>query len=247
MFAPTLFIGATIGGGLGALASLYSPIPTSPVGSYVLVGIGTFFAGLFRAPITSIFMAFEVSGNAMIIIPVMVANMASYFLSRALQPAGFFDMVAGVEGMELPSSEGMRESSPLRVEDAMRREPSFALHAQMTLAEALDDMAKRESVRRLMQRPGGWSWVHRDQLEKALAEGHREEQLGTALPASKVRHVYPDLPLESALKMFGEDDLLPVASRANPKQLLGTLALEDVLRVYGVRTNTEQLAERAKV
>jgi CIC family chloride channel protein len=237
MFAPTLFIGATIGGGLGALASIYSPIPTSPVGSYVLVGIGTFFAGVFRAPMTSIFMAFEVSGNAMIIIPVMVANMVSYFLSRALQPAGFFDMISKLEGMELPSSEGMREAARLRVEDAMRREPAFALNPQMTVAAALDEMVKRESPRRLLARSSGWSWIQREELEKAIAEGLREDSLGKAFNSARVEHVYPDLPLEAALKVFGAHDLLPVASRANPRQLLGTLALEDVFRVYGVRSS----------
>jgi len=52
MFAPTLFIGAMIGGGLGALAQIYWPTPTTSTGAYVLAGMGTFFAGLFRAPMS---------------------------------------------------------------------------------------------------------------------------------------------------------------------------------------------------
>jgi CIC family chloride channel protein len=52
MFAPTLFTGAMIGGGIGALAQIYWPSPVSAPGAYVLVGMGTFFAAVFRAPMT---------------------------------------------------------------------------------------------------------------------------------------------------------------------------------------------------
>lgn len=120
MFAPTLFIGAMIGGSIGGLAQLYWPLPASPPGAYVLVGMGTFFAAVFRAPITSLFMVFEVSASYVIILPVMVANLVSYLVARRLTAVSFFDMVAAQDGLQLPSLDRERESRPLRVEDAMR-------------------------------------------------------------------------------------------------------------------------------
>jgi CIC family chloride channel protein len=59
MFAPTLFIGAMIGAGVGAFQHALFPQFTGPVGAYALVGIGTLFAGFFRAPMTSVFMVLE--------------------------------------------------------------------------------------------------------------------------------------------------------------------------------------------
>lgn len=102
LFAPALFAGAMTGGGLGGLAMLYWPFPTSPSSAYVLVGMGTFFAGLFRAPMSSIFMVFELSGSYVIMAPVMIANTIAYLISRHFQPAGFFDLLAREEGLALP-------------------------------------------------------------------------------------------------------------------------------------------------
>ncbi|HEX5431671.1 MAG TPA: chloride channel protein [Bryobacteraceae bacterium] len=126
MFAPTLFVGAMLGGGLGGLAHQYAPFHTSPVGAYVLVGMGTFFAGVFRAPMSSIFMVFETSANYVIILPVMIANTISYLISRKLHPVPFFTMLARQEGIDLPSAEEYRSMELLHVEDAMRPVPQSA-------------------------------------------------------------------------------------------------------------------------
>jgi CIC family chloride channel protein len=127
MFAPTLFIGAMIGGGIGSLAQAYWPVASSPPSAYVLVGMGTFFAAVFRAPMTSVFMVFEVSASYVIILPVMVANLVAYLVARRLQRATFFDMVAAQDGLQLPSQERQREQRPLRVEDAMQTTPATSI------------------------------------------------------------------------------------------------------------------------
>jgi chloride channel protein, CIC family len=128
MFAPTLFIGAMVGGGLGGLARLFWPMPISPDSVFVLVGMGAFFAGVFRAPMTSVFMVFEVSASYKIIAPVMVANMLAYLISRRLQQAPFFDRIAGFEGIHLDSQEDIREQRAWRVEDAMLDPSEAARH-----------------------------------------------------------------------------------------------------------------------
>jgi CIC family chloride channel protein len=120
MFAPALFTGAMVGGALGGLAHRFWPFGAAPAEAYMLVGMGTFFAGVFRAPITSIFMIFEVSASYVIILPVMIANITAYLISRALHPLPFFKMLAQLEGVNLPSAEEKRTLQPMRVEDAMQ-------------------------------------------------------------------------------------------------------------------------------
>jgi len=149
MFAPTLFTGAMIGGGIGALAQMYWPAPTSPASAYVLIGMGTFFAGVFRAPMTSIFMIFEVSASYVIILPVMIANTIAYLISRQLQRTPFFTLLAAEEGLELPSTEEQRETQRLLVEDAMTEahgdripvNPNALLHPDVPLEAALPLLA----------------------------------------------------------------------------------------------------------
>jgi CIC family chloride channel protein len=119
LFAPTLFVGAMVGGGLGGLATAYWPVPTSPPSAYVLVGMGTFFAAVFRTPMTSIFMVFEVSATYVIILPVMVANTVAYLASRVLEPRSVFDALSVQDGTRFPSLEQARERRALTVEDVM--------------------------------------------------------------------------------------------------------------------------------
>ncbi len=84
MFAPTLFIGAMIGGAIGGLEHHFFPQVSASVGPFALVGMGTFFAGFLRVPITSVFMVVETTGSYSIVLPVMISNTIAYLISRKL-------------------------------------------------------------------------------------------------------------------------------------------------------------------
>src|SRR6202166_4296658 len=137
MFAPTLFIGAMLGAAVGGAEHAVLPHLTGSPGTYALVGMGVLFAGFLRAPMTSVFMVLEVSGNYSIILPVMVANTFAYLIARGLQPVPIFDVLTRQDGLELPSMEEQREEGILRVEDAMRPATGPVLDADETLERAL--------------------------------------------------------------------------------------------------------------
>jgi len=181
MFAPALFVGAMLGGGLGGLAHRVWPQASSTAEAYMLVGMGAFFAGVFRAPITSIFMVFELSASYVIILPVMIANTTAYLLSRNLHPTPFFTMLAELEGVNLPSAEEKRNFQPLRVEDAMHR-------------------------------------------------------VSAAVQKEPGLHLFPDEPLDAALRLLASQHRIQVISRLEPHEVLGTLTLDDVHQAYGIAT-----------
>ncbi|HOL73636.1 MAG TPA: chloride channel protein [Bryobacteraceae bacterium] len=232
MFAPTLFIGGMIGGGIGGLASLYWPFPSSGASAYVLVGMGTFFAGVFRAPMTSIFMVFEVSATYVIILPVMIANTVAFLVSRRLQPKPFFSMVARHEGLDLPSLEEEREAQPARVEDDMSP-AAGVLDPDTTVAAALEAIQLDEAVLVSLDQ-GAWCHVSSQDLEAALLRGGGERKLRDEFPLTPLPRLFPDLPLETALRLLGSHPVLPVSSRMRPYRLLGVLTLRDVYRVYEI-------------
>src|SRR3984893_3894107 len=130
MFAPTLFIGAMLGGAVGDIERMFFPHLTGSTGTYVLVGMGVLFAGFLRVPMTSVFMVLEVSGNYEIVVPVIVANTFSYLVSRSLQSVPIFDLLTRQDGLILPSLEEAREETILRVEDAMLPVPAIILSAE---------------------------------------------------------------------------------------------------------------------
>ena len=234
MFAPTLFIGAMLGGAVGDRMHHFFPYLTGSTGTYVLVGMGVLFAGFLRVPMTSVFMVLEVSGNYEIIVPVIVANTVSYLVSRSLQAVPIFDLLTRQDGLILPSLEEEREETILRVEDAMLPVPNIILSAQDYVdanAHRIQDLP--ESTFLVRQHPSGWSAVSRDQLKRFFQEGKGELTLGSVLPPQSLPSLYPDLPLDAALRYVNLYPLIPVVNRADARKLEGVISRDSVFTKYG--------------
>jgi chloride channel protein, CIC family len=233
MFAPTLFVGAMFGAAVGgAQHALFPHLAWSP-GTYALVGMGVLFAGFLRAPMTSVFMVLEMSGNYSIILPVIVANTFAYVISRALQPVAIFDVLTRQDGLELPSMEEQREESILRVEDAMQPpiDPVFDSDELLEWISQLGDDEMPE-IALVRLHPAGWSSMTRDQL-KALIQANKDGiNVGDVLVERQVPVIHPDQPLDVALRYVDRWPLIPVVSRANFSKLEGVITEHDVLERY---------------
>jgi CIC family chloride channel protein len=235
MFAPALFIGAMIGGSLGAGAQLVWPVPTSPVGAYVLVGMGTFFVGTFRAPMTSIFMIFEISASYQIILPVMVANTIAYLTSRYLQPVPFFDRLALIEGLALPSHEGQRETQAIRIEDQMRPRVPPPIYLADTANHACNILTRSaETVGLVRNELNQWMILRVAVLEEAIGRGEGSLLVSQLVDPDPTPVLYPDLAVHEALRIIKNFPCVPVVSRRDPSKLVGTFSVADGLRAYGI-------------
>src|SRR5579864_830227 len=102
IFGPSLFIGAMLGGTVGSVAHALLPQYTAPAGVYALVGMGTAFAGIVRVPLTSVIMIFEVTRDYSIIVPLMISNLISYFISCRLQRDPIYEALQHQDGIHLP-------------------------------------------------------------------------------------------------------------------------------------------------
>jgi CIC family chloride channel protein len=233
MFAPTLFIGAMLGAAVGGAEHVLLPHLTGSPGTYALVGMGVLFAGFLRAPMTSVFMVLEVSGNYSIIVPVIIANTFAYVISRALQPTAIFDLLTRQDGLELPSMEEQREEDILRVEDAMQPVECPVLDMEKTLNQALEELDHAESEQLLVRlSPTGWGRLSKQELLTMAKDGNRTTTLGALLPIPPVPYLHPDHPLETALRYVDRWPLVPVVSRADFRQLEGVVTQRHVLERY---------------
>jgi CIC family chloride channel protein len=102
IFGPTLYIGAMLGGAAGMVAHRFAPFPVGDPGAYALVGMGALFAGIIRAPMTSVFMIFELTQDYQILVPLMVANLLSFTISRRYQPVPIYHALLEQDGTPLP-------------------------------------------------------------------------------------------------------------------------------------------------
>jgi CIC family chloride channel protein len=233
MFAPTLFIGAMIGGSIGGLEHQFFPQVSASVAPFALVGMGTFFAGFMRVPITSVFMVVETTGSYSIILPVMISNTIAYLISRRYQDVALFDLLAKQDNMELPSMEEQREQIILRVEDAFRQPNSPPLQASDTLARAMEIAEASTEDYLLVRFPTGrWAGIARKDLPEIAAKYPKETQLREVLSTARLPVLHPDQRLDDALRFIQGHQLLPVVGRAGSRKLEGVISLPDILAAY---------------
>jgi CIC family chloride channel protein len=233
MFAPTLFIGAMLGAAVGGAQHVFLPHLSGSPGTYALVGMGVLFAGFLRAPMTSVFMVLEVSGNYSIIVPVIVANTFAYVISRGLQPTAIFDVLTRQDGLDLPSMEEQREEGILRVEDAMRPVTTPALDADKTLDQVFQSLdGNSPAVLLVRLNPTGWGSVTKQELETMLKDGKGGLTLSSLLAGPHIPYLHPDHPLETALRYVDRWPLVPVVNRADLRKLEGVISEHDVLNRY---------------
>lgn len=233
MFAPTLFIGAMLGAAVGGAEHALLPHLTGSPGTYALVGMGVLFAGFLRAPMTSVFMVLEVSGNYSIIVPVIVANTVAYVISRGLQPTAIFDLLTRQDGLELPSMEEQREENVLLVEDAMQPVEGPVLEAGDTLDRSLQELDHSEIEQVLVRlTPASWGIISRKQLLAMGTEGKGGTTLSALLPIPTVPYLHPDHSLETALRYVDRWPVVPVVSRADFQELQGVVTQRNVLERY---------------
>ncbi|HEY6293126.1 MAG TPA: chloride channel protein [Terriglobia bacterium] len=235
IFGPSLFIGAMLGGTVGSIAHRLLPGRTAPVGAYALVGMGTAFAGIVRAPMTSVVMIFETTRDYAIIVPLMISNLVSFFISSRLQPQPIYEALALQDGIHLPSAETSHRHVQREVVKVMRA-ATEVLPAAMTVREAFERARGSEfHAWPVTDERGVVGVVSLGQLEEALVIGDGTSLLGDFVDARHFPHVHADQPLHLALERMGAAklDALPVVSRANIQHLEGIIVRSDVLNSFG--------------
>ena len=233
MFAPSLFIGAMLGGAVGSIEHHFFPSLTGTVGTYALVGMGVFFAGFLRTPITSVFMVIEVSGSYTAILPIMIANLVAYLISRTYQKVPLFDLLARQDGMILPSIEEQREQMPLTVEVAMKTDSAVvALPDELVRDLARRAEAKRDAPILVQTNPGQWMLLDREEIRRLAADRAMNTKAVEAKPKGPLPVLFRDQSLEDALHAVGDWPAVPVVSRADLSKLEGIVTLADILRAF---------------
>jgi len=102
IFAPALFIGGMLGGTVGYVDVMVFHHSTESIGAFALVGMGAVFAGIIRAPMTSVVIIFEMTGSYGLILPLMIANMSAYGLARHWRPLPIYEALLLQDGVVLP-------------------------------------------------------------------------------------------------------------------------------------------------
>jgi len=112
IFAPALFMGAMLGGSVGWLDVTVFHHPSDAIGAFAVVGMGAVFAGIVRAPMTSVLIVFEMTGGYGLVLPLMIANMTAFALARYWREVPVYDALLAQDGIHLPHGSKPQDPPP---------------------------------------------------------------------------------------------------------------------------------------
>jgi CIC family chloride channel protein len=152
IFAPSLFIGAMLGGAVGTVVHTLWPAATGGAGAYALVGMGAIVAATTHAPITAILIIFELTGEYRIILPLMISCIIATLLATRLEPASIYTLKLLRRGIDIQRGRALNVLQHVPVRDVMRRDVVTAAPTDGLLS----------LISRFVEYPGGAIFVADD-------------------------------------------------------------------------------------
>jgi CIC family chloride channel protein len=251
VFAPSLFIGAVIGGSFGGIVHYLLPEYTATPGAYATIGIGAFLAASTHAPMTAIFLLFEMTGNYMIIVPVMLTAIlgtvtASKFYRDSIDTVDFTR-----EGIDIHEGREVAILKSIRVGKAITEDVDFISEtANINHLLELFSITKDSFYFPVVNHTGRMVGVVSMQDVKSLL--HDEEQrvcfLVGAICSRDVISLTPDDNLYDAMQLFDVKGIeeIPVVESMDDPWVLGMIKRRDVIAAYNHEVLKRGISEKAE-
>ncbi|MFQ6014378.1 MAG: chloride channel protein [Anaerolineae bacterium] len=254
VFAPSLFLGSMFGGAFGLVVHQWLPHLTAASGAYALVGMAAVFAGAAQAPITSILILFEMTGDYRIILPLMLATVISTLLAERLSRESIYTMKLMRRGIRLEQGRDIDVMQGVLVGEAMTTNVD-TVPATMTIDALIAEFQRTHHHGFLVVDENGelQGVVSLQDVERALAQKPANTLMVRDIATDSPAVAYPDEPMWVALKRMAPRDLsrLPVVDRQDPTKLVGEIRRRDIIRAYNVgimrRAEVQHRTERLRL
>ncbi len=240
LFAPSLVIGAMLGGSFGAVTEHFlRPGEPGIITVYALVGMAAVIAGTTHATITAILLIFELTNDYAIILPTMLACATAVVLTSRFEKESIYSLSLVRAGIQLKRGVEVAVMGSMRVRDVMRpvkRTIPYQMHFTelMQLVEASTD-----NTFPVLGDDGKLSGVLSYQDIRNVLSTNRSPELDMLVVAGDIATPHPvvvtaDRNLNDAMRLFGMRDLsmLPVVDSPDDMELVGLLNRRDVLNAY---------------
>jgi CIC family chloride channel protein len=236
VFAPSLYIGAMLGGTFGSIVHSLFPNVTATKGAYALVGMGATVAAAAHAPLTNILILFELTGDYHIILPIMVACIMSTLVIRGLSPHSIYSIRLHQKGINIEAGKEVNVLQAIKVRDAMTSEVEV-IPESMRFQEILNHITQSKfSNFPVVNSKGDLTGILSFQDIRQHVFDPDLEHLVVAkdLATLAVSTVNPSDTLKDALAKLSYRSIeqLPVVDARDPKKLVGILTRRDIITAY---------------
>ncbi len=236
VFAPSLYLGAVLGGAYGLVASHLLPGLAINPAAFALVGMAALLAGSVRAPLTATILLFEMTNDYRIILPVMLAVAASVLLSERIEHDSIYLASLVRIGIRLDRGRDVEVLRSLSVGEVMQTDAG-AMPESETLAEATERLAQtRRHGLPVVNAQGNLVGMLTAQDIDKVEPGLRDSTTAGDVCTRDLVVAYPNESLSDALLRMSHADVgrLPVVDRNYPTRLVGILRRVDVIRAYEI-------------
>lgn len=248
-FAPALFIGAMFGGAYGVLLNGLFPEWVSYPGAFALVGMAAVFAGSARAPITAIFIIFEMTDDYRIIIPLMSTTVICTFVSQRLSAESIYTLKLRRRGINVGGNQDINLMDAVTVGEAMREDVD-AVPPNLPVSDLIEKLSRQHET--------GYPVIDLDRhlvgivtmrdVEEAMLRRDPSNLTVADICKRNVLVCRPEQTLNTALSIMGAHGFgrLPVINPDDPQHLLGILTRSDILNAYAEASQRDhELTPRA--
>ncbi len=249
VFAPALFIGAVIGGAFGGVAHDLMPTMTANPGAYAAVGIGAFLAASTHAPVTAIFLLFEMTGNYLIIIPIMLSSIIGTVVATKLNPDSIDTVDFTREGIDIHEGMEMAIMKSIKVGTVISEDVDFISEkANIDQLLAIFRMAEGNFYFPVIDESGRMTGIISMQDVKWVL--HDEEQRLEALVGNicsrNVMVLTPEDNLHTAMTIFDLKGIeeIPVVEDTDNRWVVGMLRRRDVIARYNHEILNRGISEK---
>ncbi len=256
LFAPSLFLGAMLGGAYGMLLQLWFPAIASSPGAYAMVGMAAVLAGAVHAPITAILLLFEMTRDYRIILPLMFATVISTFISQSIFEYSVYTLALFRQGIRLERVPAIDVTQGVKVWEVMTEEVD-TVPLEMTLSELEAFFTHTwHHGAPVVDKDGKLvGLVTRKDLQRAqeVNSDHAGSITVGDIAVKELITVCPGDPVWVALKKMSSYDIgrLPVVECSAPQRLVGMIRRSDIVRAYRIaisrRREKEEQSEEMRL
>jgi CIC family chloride channel protein len=252
VFAPALFIGAMIGGCFGHIANIVLPNHTAAPGAYATVGIGAFLAASTHAPMTAIFLLFEMTGNYRIIVPIMLTSIIGTMVATKFSKDSIDTVDFSREGINIQEGREVAIMKSIRVGKAITEDVDFiSERANINHLLEIFRMAKDSFYFPVVDDSGRMTGIISMQDVKSILHRAEEERvcyLVGGICSRDVITLTPDDSLYTAMQLFDIKGIeeIPVVEDLENKWVVGMLKRRDVIAAYNHEVLKKGIAEKAE-
>ena len=237
VFAPSLFIGCMTGGVFGYGVHALWPDTTATAGAYAMVGIGAVMAAVAQAPLTNILMGYELTGNYLIILPIMTACIMSSFVMSRYTGESLYTEKLRRRGIQLWRGRDLTVMDKIRVADVMNRDVA-TIPEHMPFGRIMELIAaSRQSYFPMLDPAGKLSGVVSIQNVREImlhSAELRDLVVAKDIATANVITLDENDNLNQAMEKFSVMDVeqLPVVTPGDPRAVAGMLSRMDVMSAY---------------